>query len=111
MARFLTAQAHDGKAVTTTRSLLVIGNGASDTDSVFGMSAHTIARRAKAAAQAAGLQGSFSGHSRRVGLAQRLAQGGAPMNVIMTAGRWSSSSTIARYTKNIDAGESLRYLK
>ena len=42
--------------------------------SVFGMTANTINRRVKAAAQAAG----FSGHSGRVGLARRMARAGAP---------------------------------
>ena len=61
---------------------------------VFGMTAKTINRRVKAAAQAAGLGAGFSGHSGRVGLARRMARAGAPDSAIMRQGRWSSSAMV-----------------
>jgi hypothetical protein len=55
----------------------------------------------KSLAAAAGLPAStitgLSGHSARVGAAQDLACGGADLIAIMTAGRWKSVATVARY--------------
>ena len=75
--------------------------------SVFGMTANTINRRVKAAAQAAG----FSGHSGRVGLARRMARAGAPDSAIMRQGRWSSSAMMAKYTRGESAGDAARWLE
>lgn len=74
------------------------------TDSVFGISATQINRRIAAAARTANLEGSFSGHSPRVGMAQDLAARGAALPELMQAGRWSSSSMPARYTRFQAAG-------
>ena len=75
--------------------------------SVFGMTANTINRRVKAAAQAAG----FSGHSGRVGLARRMDGAGAPDSAIMRQGRWSSSAMVAKYTRGESAGDAARWLE
>ena len=52
----------------------------------------------------------FSGHSRRVGMAQRMTRNGAPATAVMRQGRWSTSRMVARYTRNETAWEALRYL-
>lgn len=67
--------------------------------SVFGLSASQIVRRIAAAAQAAGLEHPFSGHSPRVGMAQDLAAAGVELPALMQAGRWKDSKMPARYTE------------
>ena len=54
---------------------------------VFGLSDRQIARRIAAAAKAAGLGDGFSGHSGRVGMAQRMTR----------QGRWATVRMVARY--------------
>ncbi len=71
---------------------------------VFGLGPGQIGRRVRAAAEAAGLDGDFSGHSPRVGMAQDLAAAGAELPALMTAGRWASPSMPARYTRGQEAG-------
>ena len=56
--------------------------------------------------RAAGLPGTFSGHSPRVGMAQDLSAAGAELPELMQAGRWSSSAMPARYTRSQSAGRS-----
>ena len=57
------------------------------------------ARRAvKSYAEAAGIEGA-SGHSLRIGTAQELAQRGANLAELMTAGRWESADQAAHYVK------------
>ena len=57
------------------------------------------ARRAvKSYATAAGIEGA-SGHSLRIGTAQELAQRGANLAELMTAGRWESADQAAHYVK------------
>ena len=70
-----------------------------DGDSIFGLSDDQIARRVKAAAEAAGLGEGFTGHSARVGMAQDLARAGTELPALMTAGRWQSPTMPARYTR------------
>ena len=82
--------------------------GAGDDSSVFGMSESKIARRVKSAA--AGLGDQFSGHSGRVGLAQRMTAAGAPAQAVMVQGHWKNAGTVARYTKAISAGAALQWL-
>lgn len=79
-------------------------------ESVFGLSDRQIARRIAATAKAAGLDGRFSGHSGRVGMAQRMTRNGAPAAAVMRQGRWETTRMVARYTRNESAGEALRYL-
>ena len=73
-------------------------------DPVFGLSAQQIHHRLRAAARAAGLGDEFSGHSARVGMAQDLAGSGVELPALMTAGRWSSPTMPARYTRSQLAG-------
>ena len=67
---------------------------------VFGVSGRTICRRIAAAAEAAGLGKRFSGHSGRVGMAQRMTRNGAPAAATMRQARWASTRMVARYTRN-----------
>ena len=78
--------------------------------SVFGLCDRTIARRIAAAAKAAGLGDGFSGHSGRVGMAQRMTSNRAPAAAVMRQGRWSSVRMVARYTRHQAAAEALEYL-
>ncbi len=77
---------------------------------VFRLSDRQIARRIAAMAMLAGLGDGFSGHSGRVGMAQRMTRNGAPAPAVMRQGRWSTTGMVARYTRNEGAGEALRYL-
>lgn len=79
IARSKTDQEGEGEIVAITEPTLeAIRNGASADSSVFGMSDSTFACRVKSAAAAAGLGEQFSGHSGRMGLAQRMTAAGAP---------------------------------
>ena len=91
--------------------LAALRGGDPDPDApVFGLSDRQIARRIAAAAKSAGLGDGYSGHSARVGMAQRMTRNGAPAAAVMRQGRWSTSRMVARYTRNETAGEALRYL-
>ena len=79
-------------------------DGAQPGDTVFGIGGAQICRRIAAAAKAAGLEGRFSGHSPRVGMAQDLAASGTALPALMQAGRWTSSSMPALYTRSQAAG-------
>ena len=108
IVRSKTDQEGEGEVVaitaSTVQALDAIRNGAGAEDSVFGMSESTIARRVKSAAAAAGLGDQFSGHSGRVGLAQRMTAAGASAQTVMVQGRWKNAGTVARYTKGNQAG-------
>ena len=71
---------------------------------VFSLSPQQIGRRVNAAAKAAGLGEGFTGHSGRVGMAQDLANTGAELPALMSAGRWKNSKMPARYTERQAAG-------
>ena len=71
---------------------------------VFGLSAGTIGKRITKACEAAGLVGDYRGHSPRVGMAQDLAAHGAELPSLMEAGRWTSPTMPARYTRSQAAG-------
>ena len=49
--------------------------------------------------QAAGLEGAFSGHSARVGMARDLVAHGASVAAVQVAGRWASSRMPAYYAR------------
>lgn len=66
---------------------------------VFGLTGRTLARRTAAAAKAAGLDGTFSGHSGRVGMARDLVAAGASVAAVQVAGRWESARMPARYAR------------
>ena len=71
---------------------------------VFSLPPQQIGRRVDAAAKDAGLGEGFTGHSGRVGMAQDLANTGAELPALMTAGRWKNSKMPARYTERQAAG-------
>ena len=75
------------------------GPGVAPGDRVIGLRPNQLSRRIKRAALEAGLGGGFSGHSPRVGMAVDLAESGTSLNRMMNAGRWSSPSMPARYTR------------
>ena len=85
-------------------ALKAIRHDAVEDTPVFGLSASQIARRIQAAAEAAGLDGRFSGHSCRVGMARDLAASGCELPALMQAGRWASPKMPAVYTRNEQAG-------
>ena len=67
---------------------------------VFGLqTGESVARRIRAAAKAAGLKGSFTGHSPRVGMAQDLAEAGATTLDLMLVGRWKAHRMPAHYAR------------
>ena len=74
--------------------------------SIFGLSPASICRRIAAACAAAGVKGKYTGHSPRVGMARDLSASGTALPALMTAGRWSSPSMPAMYTRNEVASRS-----
>ena len=84
--------------------------GREPASAIFRASGRTIARRIAAAAEAAGLGDGFSGHSGRVGMAQRMTRNGAPAAAVMRQGRWKNPAMVARYIRNESAAEALKYL-
>lgn len=74
------------------------------TDRVFPMTPQNMGLRIKAMCQAAGLNGRYTGHSPRVGMAQDLAADRAELPELMDAGRWKSPQMPARYTRRQQAG-------
>ena len=75
------------------------------TDKIFRMGERQISNRIKAAAEHAGLQGYFSGHSPRIGMAQDLAESDFEMVSIAQSGRWQSADTVVKYTKQTVASK------
>ena len=75
-----------------------------------GLGAAQLSRRIAAAAAHAGLEGDYSGHSGRVGMAVRMATHGAPTAAVMRQGRWRSPAMVARYTKAVEAGAAGKWL-
>ena len=79
--------------------------GVTSSEKVSGLSESQIARRVKTVAKAAGLADweFFSGHSGRVGRAQRMAQNGAPTHEIERQGRWKQGGgMVGSYTPRRD---------
>ena len=73
---------------------------------VFGLrTGHSISSRIRAAAEAAGLEGTFTGHSPRVGMATDLVASGASLAAVQVAGRWQSARMPARYARGELAGQ------
>ena len=75
--------------------------------SIFGLSPSAVSRHIKAAAVAA-LRSSYSGHSRRMGMARRMAAAGAPTHEIMAQGRWKTLGMVETYTRGEKAGRAGR---
>jgi len=82
---------------------------ADPTAPMLGVGERTVARRIRAAGERAGIEG-LSGHSGRVGMAQRMVANGADVAVVMRQGRWTSAGMVARYTRRIAAGSALDFL-
>ena len=71
----------------------------------FGLRTGTsISNRIRAAAKAAGLEGTWSGHSPRVGMTLDLVAAGASLAAVQVAGRWASSRMPALYARGEMAG-------
>ena len=83
----------------TVAALERIKGTARPNDRIFPLSVRTLRRHITAAAAAAGLEGRFSGHSGRVGMAQTLAAKDYQLPAIQTAGRWKSKAMPTRYTR------------
>lgn len=66
---------------------------------VFGVCGHTVGRRVKAAAKAAGIEGDFAGHSLRAGLATSAAAAGASERSIMRQTGHKSLPMVRRYIR------------
>ncbi len=84
----------------------------SHTDSqerVFRLGAQQTNSRIKRAVAAAGITGTFSSHSGRVGMAIYLQKRGAPDHIIRRQGRWKDGRMIDRYTKRARASLVLPY--
>ena len=62
-------------------------------------SGRAVSNRIAAAAKAAGLDGAFSGHSPRVGMAVDLVRAGHPTAAVQVAGRWASDHMPALHTR------------
>ena len=79
---------------------------------VFGLCVRALRDRVKAACKAAGVAEwrAISGHSGRVGMAQRMVANGAPAHVVVRQGRWKSDRQVANYTRELSAGVALDYL-
>lgn len=81
---------------------------------IFPISANTLRRRFKAAAQRASIDPEgISGHSPRIGMAQDLAAAGTDIAAIMIAGRWKQHTTAVRYIRHLAADHTpvAQYLK
>ena len=77
-----------------------------ETARVFGYrTGRSISNRLKAAAKRAGLEGSFSGHSGRVGMARDLVGAGFSIAQLQVAGRWASPTMPASYARSELAGQ------
>ena len=88
----------------TMAAIKLMTNGATGSDSMFGLNPGQIARRIKKAAQTAGLGDGFSGHSPRVGMARDLVRAGTELPSLMIAGRWRTPAMPAHYARNETAG-------
>ena len=72
---------------------------------VFGLrSGVQVSARIRKAANAASLEGEFSGHSPRVGMAVDLVTAGASVAAVQVAGRWVSARMPATYARSVTAG-------
>ena len=110
--------AHQYISPDTVKALERIRRDAGQDDRIFDFVPRTLSRRIKAECAAAGLEGRYTGHSGRVGMAMDLVADGAAEPEVMEAGRWRTRSMVRRYAQRqlaarspvarlnrIDAGE------
>ena len=99
-----TDQYREGKSVfipaDTVTALLAMKGKSGPDDLVFALNKRSLSRRIKASARTAGIEGRFTAHSGRVGMARDLVAFGASMPQIMQAGRWSSETMPILYARN-----------
>ena len=76
---------------------------------VFGLSPGQLDNRIKSAVKQAGIDGSFSAHSGRVGMAKYLKEKRAPDHIIRRQGRWKDNRMVDRYTRRARASVVLSY--
>jgi len=111
--RSKTDQTGEGAVVAVTAEamddLRRLPRGSAD-DRVIGIADQQISRRIAATCKAAGLEGRYSGHSGRVGMAVTMTRNQAPMQVTMNQGRWASPRMVAHYARGERADEAGRYL-
>ena len=105
-----TRKGHDAYLSPETQELMIAmvhaqGRHPKPTDKIFRMGERQISNRIKAAAEHAGLEGNFSGHSPRVGMAVDLARRDFETVSIAQSGRWKSPDTVVKYTKQTAAGK------
>ena len=79
---------------------------------VVGLSPQQIGRRFSACAKAAGLDGRYTAHSGRVGLASEITRRGAPTAAVQLAGGWRSARMVTHYSSGATAerGAVAKYL-
>ena len=68
-----------------------------------GINGASVGRRFAAAARAAGLEGNYTAHSGRVGLACELVRRGASTTAVQQAGGWKTARMVARYSAGVAA--------
>ena len=81
----------------TMDALSVIRNGASDADTIFGWNERKISYRITQTTRLAGLNGKFSTHSMRRGMAQELTSANVTIDELKEAGRWDDDGISVRY--------------
>ena len=74
-------------------------------DRIFQVGPRELLVMVREACGAAGLEGRFGTHSFRIGMAQELVTAGFGLTLIMQAGRWTSPSMPAYYTRGLDVAE------
>ena len=93
-----------GQDATTALERICPESPAPESPVFGGLGDRAIADRIRKAARAAGLEGDFSGHSPRIGMARDLAASGASTTALMLAGRWRSERMPALYARGEIAG-------
>ena len=83
----------------TMGDLAAIRRYAKGAELVLNMSRHQISSRIRRAAEQAGLDGRFNGHSPRMGMVRDMAAAGASIHEIQQSGRWQSARMPAQYAR------------
>ena len=88
----------------TVEALQAIRGDAAADACIFPFSGQSVAKRIKKMCAAAGLEGDYSGHSARVGMACDLVREGFSLVAVQNAGRWKSPAMPGRYARGELAG-------